>query len=601
MAKEEKLRSEIDDKYKWDLDSMYASKEVFKNDIISAEKMIDELVSYKGIVTKDANTLYNFLKLEEKLDVILTNLYVYAESKKNEDLSNEENQKMYNEILNLLSISGEKTSFVMPELMKTSYDVIKKYISENDKLKEFTFDLEQIYRYQKYTLSEKEETLLGNIGDLRNKFENNFNVALYSMVDYGYIKDEDGNEVKLTNGNMQKYARSKDRRVRHDSFKARYNALQKYAGLIATDYEGSVKADVVIAKARGYKSDLEMHLYEDGVPEEIYRNLLKVSDDNINVFHKYIKMVKDVLKLKDFSVYDLSAPLTGESDKKYSVSDAKKMITKALGVLGKDYVKLLNKAFDERWIDFYPNKGKHSGYYEQDSYVGHPLVLSNYTEDYVSVSSLAHELGHAINSYYSKENNPPHLSEYTLFTAEVASLTNEILFSNYIIKNSTNKTEKLIAIEYMLSVIAGNFYGTISEGSVFEDIVHKRIFDGESLTESDFNEIFSKVKDRYYGNDIIVDDMVKYGWTRVSHFYNSFYYYKYSVGICGACYVARRILSGDKEYLNRYLEYLKLGGSMMPLEELKQIDLDFTDTKVIEEGINYFSELIDEFMVIYNS
>lgn len=601
MAKEEKLRSEIDDKYKWDLDSMYASKEAFEKDITSAKKMIDELVSYKGIVTKDANTLYNFLKLEEKLDVILTNLYVYAESKKNEDLGNEENQKMYNEILNLLSISGEKTSFVMPELMKTSYDIIKKYISENDKLKEFTFDLEQIYRYQKYTLSEKEEALLGNISDLRNKFENNFSVALYSMVDYGYIKDEDGNEVKLTNGNMQKYARSKDRRVRHDSFKARYNALKKYAGLIATDYEGSVKADVMIAKARGYKSDLEMYLYEDGVSEEIYRNLLKVSDDNIGIFHKYIKMVKDILKLEDFSIYDLSAPLTGESDKKYSVSDAKKMITKALGVLGKDYVKLLNKAFDERWIDFYPNKGKHSGYYEQDSYVGHPLVLSNYTEDYISVSSLAHELGHAINSYYSKKNNPPHLSEYTLFTAEVASLTNEILFSNYIIKNSTSKEEKLIAIENMLSIFASNFYGTLSEGSVFEDIVHKKIFDGNSLTESDFNEIFSKVKERYYGNDIIVDDMVKYGWTKVSHFYNSFYYYKYSVGITSACYVARRILSGDKEYLNRYLEYLKLGGSMMPLDELKTIGLDLTNTKVIEEGINYFSELIDEFMVIYNS
>ncbi len=601
MAKEEKLRSEIDNKYKWDLDSMYASKEDFEKDIKTARKMIDELASYKGMITKDANTLYNFLKLEEKLDTLLTNLYVYAESKKNEDLGNEENQKIYNQILNLLSISGEKTSFVMPELMKTNYDVIKKYISENNKLKEFTFDLEQIYRYQKYTLSEKEETLLGNIGDLRNRFENNFNVALYSMVDYGYIKDEDGNDVKLTNGNMQKYARSKDRRVRHDSFKARYNALQKYANLISTDYEGSVKADTMIAKARGYKSDLEMYLYEDGVSEEIYHNLLKVADDNIAVFHKYIKMIKNVLRLDDFSVYDLSAPLTGESDKKYSVSDAKEMITKALGVLGEDYVKLLNKAFDERWIDFYPNKGKHSGYYEQDSYVGHPLVLSNYNEDYISVSSLAHELGHAINSYYSKKNNPPHLSEYTLFTAEVASLTNEILFSNYIIKNSNNKEEKLTAIENILNIFASNFYGTLSEGSVFEDIVHKKIFEGDSLTESDFNEIFSKVKDRYYGNDIIVDEMVKYGWTRVSHFYNSFYYYKYSVGITGACYVAKRILSGDKEYLNRYLEYLKLGGSMMPLEELKQIDLDFTNTKVIEEGINYFSELIDEFMVIYNS
>ncbi len=601
MTKEENLRSQIDDKYKWDLDSMYASEEAFEKDIINAKKMIEEITSYKGAITKDANTLYNFLKLEEKLDVILTNLYVYVESKKNEDLGNKENQKIYSEILNLLSNSSEKTSFVMPELMKTDYDVIKKYIKENDKLKEFTFDLEQIYRYQKYTLSEKEETLLGNISDLRNKFENNFNVALYSMVDYGYIKDEDGNDVKLTNGNMQKYARSKDRKVRHDSFKARYNALQKYAGLIATDYEGSVKADVMIAKARGYKSDLEMYLYEDGVPEEIYRNLLKVADDNIGVFHKYIKMVKDVLNLKDFSVYDLSAPLTGESDKKYSVSDAKKMITKALSILGKDYTTVLNKAFDERWIDFYPNKGKHSGYYEQDSYAGHPVVLSNYTEDYISVSSLAHELGHAINSYYSKKNNPPHLSEYTLFTAEVASLTNEILFSNYIIKNSTNRIEKLTAIEYMLSIIAGNFYGTLSEGSVFEDVVHKKIFDGKSLTESDFNEIFNKVKERYYGDGIIVDDMVKYGWTRVSHFYNSFYYYKYSVGISSACYVARRILSGDKDYLNKYLEYLKLGGSMMPLEELKQIDLDFTNTKVIKEVINYFSELIDEFLKAYNS
>ena len=601
MAKEEKKRSEIKDEYKWDLDSMYANKESYLKDVNKAKELISLLENYKGKITKDSKTLYEFLKKEEELDVILTNLYVYTESLKNEDVANQENQKLYNEILGLLSTSGEKTSFVMPELMKTSYDVIKKYVNEDEGLKEFEFDLEQIYRYQKYTLSEKEEILLGNIGDLRNKFENNFSVALYSMVDYGYIKDEDGNDVKLTNGNMQKYARSKNRRVRHDAFKARYEALKKYANLISTDYEASVKSDCMIAKARGYKSDLEMFLYEDGVPVKIYRNLLKVADDNIDVFHKYIKMVKEVLKLNDFSVYDLSAPLTKDSDKKYSISDARKMIADALGILGEDYVSLLKKAFDDRWIDFYPNKGKYSGYYEQDSYIGHPLVLANYTEDYLSVSSLAHELGHAINSYYSKKNNPPHLSEYTLFTAEVASLTNEILFSDYIIKNSNDKNEKLMAIENILSIFAGNFYGTLSEGSVFEDIVHKKIFEGESLTEEDFNDVFSKVKDRYYGNDIIVDDMVKYGWVRVSHFYNSFYYYKYSVGICSACYVAKRILSGDKAYLNRYLEYLKLGGSMMPLEELKQIDIDLNDNKVIKEGINYFSELIDEFMVIYNS
>lgn len=600
MAKEEKLRSEIEEKYKWDLSSIYKSLDDFNADVKTAEELIEEIVSYKGKITSDSKTLYEFLRLDEKLGNVIDSLYVYASCLKDEDISNKENQALYNKVLNLYSYYGEKTSFIMPEFMETSYDVIKDYINNNDDLKEFSFDLENIYRYQKYTLTPKEEKLLSSISDLQNKYKNNFSIATNSILDYGYIKDEDGNDVKLTNGNLVVYSRSKDRDVRKASFYARYNALEKLANLISTDYEGTVKADSIIAKTRGYNSNLHMHLYDDGVSEEAYYNLLKVADKNIDVLHKYFKMIKNVLKIDDFKIYDLAAPLTIESNKKYSVEDARKLITTALSVYGDEYVTMLNRAFDEKWIDFYPNKGKRNGYYETSTTAAHPIVLANYTDDYISVSSLAHELGHAMHSCYSNKNNPSHLAEYTIFVAEVASLTNEILLANYIINNSDDKNEKLVAIENILSIFASNFFGTLSEGSIFEEEVHRRVFNGDSLTESDFNEIYKKVRYNYYGPDVDKDDVVKYGWVRISHFYNPFYYYKYSIGISCACYVAKQILNNNNEYLNKYLNYLKLGGSMMPLDELKQIDIDLSSDKVIEEGIKYFDELIDKFTEIYN-
>ncbi len=601
MAKEEKLRNEIENIYKWDLTCLYKNEDEYNNDFKLLKDKVSEILEYKNKIASSDKTLLEFLKIYIDIEETVTSLYVYANCLKDVDVTNHENQMRVDEILNYYSYINEVLSFATPELLKTDYKLIKEYINKNKELKEYEFYLENIYKYQPYTLSEKEEQLISNISDMQLKYEKNFELILYSFVDYGYIKDEDGNKVKLTNGNYSKYIKSKDKNVRKQAFKNRYKALSKYSSLFANNYEAYIKADSNIMKSKGYKSTMNMYLFPDGLNEEIYDNLLKVSSDNINVLHKYYDMVKKVLGYKKLNIYDIRAELIPESNKKYNKEDAKKILMDSLKILGKDYIKIIEEAFDKNWIDFYPNKGKVAGYYQTDAGRGNPLILANYNDDFDSVSSLAHELGHAVHSYLSNDNNKKQYKSYPIILAEIASLTNEVLLANYIINNSNDKNEKLMVINNILNVFSNNFYGTLCEGSIFEKEVHKLINEGNVIGEEKFNEIYNEISKKYYGSNVNYDDNIKFNWCRVSHFYSPFYYYKYSIGICGACYVAKKILNGDEEFKNKYFEYLKSGGSKSPLDTLKIIDIDLTKVDFIEEGISYFNELIDKFMLIYNS
>ena len=601
MAKELIKRSEVEEKYKWDINTIYNSQKEFLNDLNKLKDLVNDIDKYKGHILDDENTLYEFMTYQSNVHELIDNLYTYANCKSDEDVSNKENQKLVSDVLSVYSLYGEKSSFIMPELMKTDYEIVKEYINKSEKLKTYAFDLKEVYRYQPHTLNANEEKLISYIEDLQSKYENNFSIALNTLADFGYIKDEDGNDVKLSLNNYAKYIKSKDRTVRKSAYLNRGKTLKNYCALLSTDYEGLVKADTMIAKAKGYDGSLDMHLFDDGVTRKLYDNLLKVSKDNIDVLHKYHQMKKDVLKLDELNPYDLSAPLCMDSNKKYDINDAKDVILKALSPLGKEYNKVLKSAFEERWIDYIPNENKRTGYYETMSKKGHPLILANYNNDFSSVSALAHELGHAIHSYYASKSQPKHLSSYPIFVAEVISLTNEMILSNYIVKTSNDKNEKLKAIENILEVFASNFYGTLSEGSIFEKEVHDRIYKGDSLTEPDFNNIFEDIITKHNGDVVKSDEYLKYNWCRIPHFYTPFYYYKYAIGVTGACFVARKIINNEQNYLEKYFNFLKLGGSKMPLDLLKELELDFTDEKVIEEGIKYFDELIDEFINIYNS
>lgn len=297
MAKEERLRSEIDEKYKWDLTRMYKNEDEYKKDFDKLSRLIEKIGDFRGIITESPETLYEFMKLDDEISTVFSNLYVYANCKKDEDVADLQNQKRMGEVTNLLSRYEDVSSFVNPELLSTSYDVIKEFVKKSEPLKEYAFDLEEIYRYQPYVLSEKEEKLLSNIGELQNKFETNFSIVNNSLLDFGYVEDEHGEKVKLTNGNYSKYIKSSNRRVRRDAYALKGEECKKFANLISVDYEASVKADSMIAKARNYQSNLQMYLFPDGVTEDIYNNLLMVADKNLPILHKYYKLIKDVLKL----------------------------------------------------------------------------------------------------------------------------------------------------------------------------------------------------------------------------------------------------------------------------------------------------------------
>ena len=597
----QKTRNEIEEQYKWDLSCLYSSVEEIENDKKRFLKLVDELVKFKGKITSSADSLYNYLKLDSEIIEMIDNLGVYAYCLKTVDVNNQEGQKLYNEIVGLEALYNEKCCFAMPELMKTDYSIIKGYISSDSRLKEYEFNLEYMYRYQKYTLSDSEEKLLSYLGEIRGKTESNFEMLDSSIMKFGSIKDENGNEVELTNGNCLKYLRSKSRDVRRSAYETRGKVLKEFAKVMAIDYESAVRTDVMVAKTRGYDSDIDMHLYGDGVTPEVYDNLLSVAKKNINSLYKYYNMIKKVSKIDDLEVYDMLVPLTEFSTKKYTPEDARKIILNALQVYGDEYVSVLKEAFDNRWIDYYPNEGKIAGCYKISARKGHPFVFANYNDDFDSVSAICHELGHAMHSYFSDKCNPSHLASYKIIVAEVASLTNEILLSNYIVKNSNDKQEKLAALENVLDVFSNNFFGTLSQGSIFEREVHKRMFNGDILTESDFNDIYDSANALYYGDVVKKHEFSKYNWARIPHFYRSFYYYKYSIGAACACYIAKKILDGDKEFLNKYLKFLSLGGSMMPLDELKTLGIDLTKTDAIEDSIRYFDSLIDEFEIIYNS
>lgn len=601
MAKEELKRSEVEEKYKWDLSCIYKNNDEFYKDLDILKKLIKEIENFKGKINENENTLYEFLTLETKISNLIDNLYTYATCNSDCDVSNSENKKLQSEVLAVYSMYGEISSFVSPELMKTPYEKVKEYISKNDKLKEYEYPLKDIYRYQKYILSDNEEKLLSYISDLQSKNEDNFSVTLNSIIDFGTIKDEDNNNVKLSLNNYAKYIKSKDRNVRKQAFEKRGEALEKYVPTLAIDYESLVKADALIAKSRDYSSSLQMHLFDDEVDTKLYDKLLEIAKNSLSVLHKYFKMRKDVLGYDKLYPYDLGVSLIKGDKKEYSIEEAKEIIINALKPLGEEYNGILKEAFKDRWVDFMPNKDKKAMFYETMAKKGHPLVFANYNDDFESISGVAHELGHAVHSYYSAKNNPSHLSSCSILVAEVASLTNEMILSNYIVKTSDNKEEKLRAIENILNIYSSNFFGTLSEGAVFEKIVHERIYNDETLNEDDFNDIFEKLLKEYYGDEVENLKYSKYNWSRVPHFYTPFYYYKYSVGISGACFVAKKIIDGDKKYLDKYFNFLKLGGSKPPLEELKVLDIDLTDSKVIEEGIKYFSELIDQFIEIYNS
>ncbi len=600
MALEEKLRDDIKDEYKWDLSKIYSSKEDWQKDFDIVKEEILKINDYKDNFLKNGKKFYEFLKYDENVSRRLEKIYYYAHLNYDADTLNEKYKVMMNKVSDLYVIYSELSSFVTPELLKLDKKKLELFYGDEEKLKEYKFNIENIYRYKEHTLDEDKERMLSNLSNCLSSPEEIYEVLTDSDFEYDYIIDENGNKVKFNESNYSLFIKSKDRNIRKKAFEMLHDKYKKYIRTIATIYKSEVETNVVTAKIKNYDSAISASLYSDNVPVKIYDNLIKVVNDNLNVLYNYYDLKKKILSLDEFHMYDTYVEIINKVDKKYTFDETKEMVINALSVLGDEYISNLKKAFDEKWIDIYHNKGKRSGAYSSGNYDINPYVLLNYEGTLDDVSTLVHELGHSMHTYLSCHNNPYQYSSYEIFVAEVASTVNELLLANYMLKNSKDKNEKLAIINHILDLYKATLFRQTMFAE-FEQKTHSLREQGEVLTSDLLSNIYYDLIKKYFGKNVVCDDLIKYEWARIPHFYYGFYVYKYATGISAASYIVDGILNNKEGQLESYINFLKTGGSMYPLDELKVANIDLTNEEVIQSAIKTFEKYIKEFIEIYNS
>lgn len=600
MAKEEKLRCEIEDKYKWDLTKIYKDEKEWQKDFDDVKEKILKVLEYKDSFLSNGKKLYEYLKYDEEVSRKLEKIYYYAHLNYDADTLDEKYKVMTNKVSDLFTKYNELSSFVVPEILKLDEEKLNTFYKDEEKLEDYRFSIENIYRFKNHTLDEEKEKMLSNLSKCLSNPEETYEALTDSDFEYDYITDEKGNKVKFNESNYSLFIKSKDRSVRKKAFEMLHNKYKKYIRTITSTYKGEVENNVVLAKIRNYDSAISASLYSDNVPVDIYDNLIKVVNDNMNILYDYYDLKKEILSLDCLHMYDTYVEIINKIDKKYSFDEAKEIVIDALRVLGDKYVKNLKKAFDEKWIDIYHSKGKRSGAYSSGNFDVNPYVLLNFEGTLNDVSTLAHELGHSMHTYLSCKNNPYQYSSYEIFVAEVASTVNELLLANYMLKNSKNKDEKLAIINHILDLYKATLYRQTMFAE-FEKETHKLREKGEVLTSDLLSNTYYNLVKKYFGPNVLCDDLIRYEWARIPHFYYNFYVYKYATGISAASYIVDGILNNKEGALENYINFLKTGGSMYPLDELKIAGVNLNSKSVVLSAIKTFEKYLKEFKDIYNS
>ena len=588
-----KSRKDVPEKYKWDLTDFYKNDEEFNKEYKEVENGIKKLKDYVGC-TKDSKKLYEFLKFDIELSAKLENLYVYSMLKDDEELGKSENIERYNKMNNLCIEYSTNSNFFVPELISLSKEEYDKLFDNKD-LSEFKVGLDETYRAKEHVLSENEENIIdkltiamNNYGDISSNLLNNEN-------DYGTVKI-DGEDTVITSTNYGKLLRNKDREVRKEIFKKYHDVLNMHGVTSASLLDSYVKANNTVAEIHKYKDAWDAKLFGNHMPQEAYDTLVNTVEDNVSVLHKYYKLLKETLKLDELHQYDLGLDVV-PTEIKYTIEEAMDLNRESLRVLGEDYIKHYNKIIDNHYIDFCEYKGKCSGGYSAATLDHDSRILLSYNDYLSSVSTIIHECGHNIQHQISMENNPKQYVSVTTLVAEVASLTNECLLSSYLAKNGKTKDEKLSGIDNIIGVIASNLFGAVREGKMEVDF-YKHSKEGNALTKDYLRNLGMESLKKYYGNEVIIDENGDLGWVRRSHYFNNYYMFDYSFCISVASANAARILSGDKEALDRYMKFLAIGGDTYPIDAFKVLGFDLTNKKVYEDAIKYFDSLIEEFKKI---
>ncbi|MDD2208622.1 MAG: oligoendopeptidase F family protein [Bacilli bacterium] len=586
-------REDVPDIYKWDLTTRYKNDDAFEKDYQKNLKSYQEITKYQGKVLESSKTLLDALNKYFKIKKNILKLYVYANCKLNENVEDSKNELRLNKALSLYYKFIEASSYLKPEILKGSKSVLTKYLKTKN-LKPYQFYLENIIREKEHTLSQREEMIISKLSSTSDLNEKISEVLTNSVIDYGTII-VDGEETQLTNANYRNIITNKDRNTRKEAFEKITNNIKTYESIYGMNLAANMKYVKNLAEVYNFKTVLEMDLFASNIPTKVVSNLYTTVEKRLDILRKYFLLIKQNLALDQLEYYDIKAEIVS-TDLTFTIEEARLILENSLSILGNDYLKILKRAFDEKWIDFGTYKGKTSSIYATCNYGNTPLVSTNFLGKFQDISTLAHELGHAINFELSGIQ-PIQNWNGSLLTAEVASLTNEILVSDYIIKKASDKNLKLTAISSLLDTIQNNLFDACIEGK-FENIIYAKLEAGEEVNADAFNETIYEIRKSYYGDSVILDNRVKSMWIRRMHYFSPYYLFKYATGISSAIYIATNIIANKNNMKEKYLEFLTYGGSDYPTNLLEKIGVDLTKPKVINEALDYMDYLINEFMKV---
>ena len=580
-------------KFNWNLQDIFKSIEEFNKEKKEIENILKNIETYQGKLCDTSDNLYNCYKLYEQALEKFEKVYAYGMLKYHLDMSNQEGIKIFKDVENLGTEFSVATSFITPEITYTDEEKIKDYIKNDERLIKYSRDIKEILEKKKHVLSEKEENLLSSLSEIISAPENTFDMLTNVEFKFGNLIDENEKEVELTDSNYTLYLKSQNQNVRKQAFDLMYKKYSEFINTITEMYIANVKVKAKTAKLRKYNSSLEKAVENDDASIKVYNSLIEAIDENISANYEFLKLKKQMLNLKELQMYDLYVNPFKQSKDEVSFDEAKKEVLNALQVLGEEYTNKLKEAFENNWIDVYAKPNKKGGAYSMGVYGVHPYVLMNFVNSKRDVSTIAHELGHSMHSYYSNGNQSVIDANYTIMVAEVASTVNEILLSDYQINHESDNKKKAELLYELIEMIRATFFRQAMFAE-FEKIVHEKIEAEIMLSSDDLNNIYYKLNQKYFGEDVKINEQIKYEWARIPHFYSDFYVYKYATGVSAAIAIATKILNKEPGFVEKYIEMLKQGCSKKSIELLKMVDVDLESKDTYKHTVEFYNEKINE-------
>jgi oligoendopeptidase F len=587
------LRSEQDKAYQWKLETIFPTDAAWEDEFAAVKKLIPSLRQFEGKLAKSASTFYKALSTRDELSQRIGKLFVYARMRYDQDTADSHYQAFNDRASTLTTEAGSALAYLRPEILAIAPATIQSFLQAEPKLQVYSYELAELDRFRPHVLSSKEEALLAEASEVLSASRNTYGLLNNADMKFPSIKDDEGKEIEITHGRMIQLLENTNPRIRKDTFHAVYNTYGGLKNTFASTLSSHVKKHNLVARLRHYDSARQRSLSGNNIPEKVYDQLIAIVHENLPLLHRYIKLRKKAMGVKELHMYDLYTPFISHTPKKITYDQAKETVIKGLAPLGKEYTNTLQQAFRDGWIDVYENQGKRSGAYSFGTYGTNPFVLMNWQDNMDNMFTLAHELGHSMHSFYTRKTQPYVYGDYSIFVAEVASTCNEAILSDYLLQTTTDRNDLL----YLLNHQVDKFRGTVFRQTMFAEfelLIHQRAQNGEALTSDTLTKMYYELNKKYFGNEIIVDEQIGLEWSRIPHFYYDFYVYQYATGTSAAMALAKQILEEGKPAVDRYLTFLSSGSSAGPIEVLKKAGVDMTGPEPIRSAFDVYKGYLNE-------